>query len=262
MLVGTNKGIYLNTSKESIYEEEGSKESYASGQQGEDHRQNEQIPHALDHHKDVVKVERHHQIVDRERQSVHSRRGGRQEAHPPPVIVLGAEQRVGQNDADLAGGDQQDQQDREEEPEEVVPIAHPHGGEEEVQLHEDHAERNQTAHGDERETADVPRLRRDLARNRAGGDGRLVGGASEPAESAENDEREGETEPNRDEFEDGEERDRGGGVIGGEESVLHGVDAEDHAGEQRAGEDDGSLEVDAAPAAIEVQRDVAVGEAH
>ena len=178
------------------------------------------------------------------------------------MIVLCAEQRVGQHDANLARGHQQDQQHGEEEPEEVVPVAHPHGGQEEVQLHEDHAERHQAPHQNQRESADVPRLRRDLARDRAGGDGRLVGGSAQSAERAEHDEREGEAEPDGDELEDGEKRDGGGGVVGGGERVLQAVDAEDHGGEERAGEEDGALEVHAAPAAVEEERDVAVEEAH
>ena len=178
------------------------------------------------------------------------------------MIVLCAEQRVGQHDANLARGHQQDQQHGEEEPEEVVPVAHPHGGQEEVQLHEDHAERHQAAHQDQRQLADVPGLRRDLARDRAGGDGRLVDGSAQRAERAEDDEREGETEPDGDELEDGEEGDGGGGVVGGGERVLQPVDAEDDGGEERAGEEDGALEVDAAPAAVEEEGDAAVEEAH
>lgn len=136
------------------------------------------------------------------------------------MIVLGAENRIDDDDGDLSSGDDDDEEDEEQKPEEVVSLSHPQRRQEEEELDEHDSEGNDASDENHRQRAQVPRLRRNLARNGGGGDGRLEERMRERTVRAEDDERQREAEPDEDELDEGPQRNHRDAVLRGREDLL------------------------------------------
>ena len=76
----------------------------------------------------------------------------------PPAVVLTAELEVAQHNGDLRAGDHQDHKHQAKEAEEVVELVQPHGGEDEEELDEDSAKRQNASNQDAKHRVHVPRL--------------------------------------------------------------------------------------------------------
>ena len=74
------------------------------------------------------------------------------------MVVLGAELEVAEDDGDLGAGDDEDDEDEAQEAEEVVELVQPHAGQDEEQLDEDRAERQNAADEHAEGRVHVPRL--------------------------------------------------------------------------------------------------------
>lgn len=86
----------------------------------------------------------------------------------PPAVVLAAELEVAQYYCDLCACDDQYHKDQAQEAEEVVELVEPHGGEDEEELDEDCAERQNASNQDAKHRVHVPWLLRYLPGNLVG----------------------------------------------------------------------------------------------
>ena len=81
---------------------------------------------------------------------------GRQRA--PPVVVLGAELEIAEDDGDLRAGDDEDDKHKAQEAKEVVELVQPHAGQDEEELNEDRAKGQDAANEHAEGWVHVPRL--------------------------------------------------------------------------------------------------------
>ena len=91
-----------------------------------------------------------------------------QEAAPPPVIILGAQVKVAQQDGRLRARDDEDQVDEEQEAVHVVDVRGPDRVQDEKELDENAAKGEDSAHDDAGDGLRVEALVRDLAGNLVG----------------------------------------------------------------------------------------------
>ena len=210
----------LHTTEHLCDEDKGCDKPNRSEQHRQRHAEDKQIPRQLRHHHETVQLDHVSQVIEREEESVDA--GGRRsrKTDPPPMIVLRAENRIDNDDGNLSGRDHDDDEDDEQEPEEIVSLSHPQRRQEEEELDEHDAERNDASDQNHRQRAQIPRLRRDLARNGGGGDGWLEERMRERTIGSEDHERERETDPDEDELDEGPQRNHGDAVLRGREHLL------------------------------------------
>ena len=103
-----------------------------------------------------------HEVVYAVDEQVEGGEAGCQEGPPPPVVVLGAEVEVAEQDGRLGASDEQNDEDEEEEAVHVVDLRGPDRVEDEEELDEDAAEGEDAAHDDARDGLCVNTLVRDL----------------------------------------------------------------------------------------------------
>lgn len=151
------------------------------------------------------------EIIHRVQPNVGRAATTRNETSPPPVVVLGAELEVGQNDGDLDASDNKDDEDEQQEPEDVVVAVEPDSGEDEEELEEDSAEGEDAGEGDRGVGLHVPRLIRNMARNSSRCDRNGDGFRAISENSADEHERNGDEEPQAD---DGDHRQEWDGTRG------------------------------------------------
>lgn len=108
-------------------------------------------------------------------EQIDRRKARREEGSPPPVVVLGAQVKVAQQNRRLRAGDDQDQKHQKQKAKHVVHLAGPERVQDEEQLDEDAAEGQDAAHDDAGHGLGVDRLVRDLARDLVGADRVLEG---------------------------------------------------------------------------------------
>lgn len=83
----------------------------------------------------------------------------------PPAVVLAAELEVAQHYGDLCACDDQDHKHQAKEAEEIVKLVEPHGAEDEEELNEDSAKRQNASNQDAEHRVHVPWLFRYLPGN-------------------------------------------------------------------------------------------------
>ena len=83
-------------------------------------------------------------------------------ASPPPV-VFAAQLEIAEHDGDLGTGDEQDDEHQAQEAEEVVELVQPHGGEDEEQLDEDGAKRQDASDQNAEQRVHVPGHRKTVS---------------------------------------------------------------------------------------------------
>ena len=88
-----------------------------------------------------------------------------EERSPPPVIILGAKMKVGQENGRLRTRHDQNDKDEEEEAEHVIGLMRPDAVQDEEELDEDAAERQNSTHDDAGNRTRVDGLFGDLTRN-------------------------------------------------------------------------------------------------
>lgn len=151
------------------------------------------------------------------------------------MVILTAKLEVAQHDRDLRAGDDEDEEHDEEEAEDVVELVQPDGGQDEEQLDEDRAERQDAPDQNGEHRAHVPGLLRDLARDLVRAHGVLGGGLLEAEVAPDEDERDRDAEPQEDQGEHGAEGDGPRGLLPPDEAVEDEEGAEDDAREEERG---------------------------
>ncbi|WOO77647.1 uncharacterized protein LOC62_01G001215 [Vanrija pseudolonga] len=177
--------------------------------------------------------------------TVHKHPEGTAAAHeeraPLPAVLLGAEDKVHEQDADGGRRQSDDEECQEEEAERVVSSVAKQAREHKVELDKRRAEGEDTANDSRRNRLEVPRDGRDLSWDRV--DAHRVREATvlHAEEVACNGERQREQEPEQKDGEDGAER-HGAGCLGKDkEQVEHADDRKRHNREQRGREDEVGL---------------------
>lgn len=159
------------------------------------------------------------EVVDAVAGQVEGREPAGQEAAPPPVVILSTEVEVAEEDGGLGAGDDQDDVHQEQEPVHVVNLRGPDGVENEEELDEDAAERENSAHDDSGDRLCVDALVWDLSGDLVGSDWLLDHRLPEAEVSADEGEGDGHAEPERQQRHQREERDRGGASVVPENQV-------------------------------------------
>jgi len=104
-------------------------------------------------------------VEDGVEEEIEPRRSASEIGAPPPMIVFAAELEVAHDDRDLCARNDEDDKDYEQEAEDVEELVAPDGAEDEEELDEDSAERQDAAHQHAQHRAHVPHLVRDLPRD-------------------------------------------------------------------------------------------------
>jgi len=120
-----------------------------------------------------------------------------QKTPPPPVIILRTQMEVAEQDGGLGAGDDQDHKHEEQESIHVINLTGPNTVEDEEQLDEDASEGEDPAHDDAGDGLGVDGLVRDLPGDLVGAHRLLHRGLPEPEVSADEGERHGDAEPER-----------------------------------------------------------------
>eukprot|EP00754_Rhynchopus_humris_P007414 Rhum_TRINITY_DN13446_c1_g1::Rhum_TRINITY_DN13446_c1_g1_i1::g.60475::m.60475 len=211
-----------------------------------------------------VRLQRQHRlvVVNAVQEDPESHPSGDNDAPPPPPVVLEHEHEVHDDERDLRGSEQDGERADGQEAEDVVHHALPHAQEDEAQLDEGGAERDQPGDNQEDRQLEVPTLGRHLARElrelRHGVDAQ----PPKPEPCAQDHERERDAEPQSHHLNDLEDRCRVRALPGRVDVQLH----EDPQREQHAGVQEPADEHELPPLVVEhVQahaRDHAVGDRH
>jgi len=159
-----------------------------------------------------------------------------QKTSPPPVIILRTQMEVAEQDGGLGAGDDQDHKHEEQKSIHVINLTGPNTVEDEEQLDEDASEGEDPAHDDARDGLGVDGLVRDLPGDLVGAHRLLHRGLPEPEVSADEGERHGDAEPERQQRHQREEGDGGGGSLVPQHQVQHEEVAEHDAGAQHRGQ--------------------------
>ena len=104
-------------------------------------------------------------VVDRVKVHVDGGAGAREERHPLPAVVLGVEHKVGGDDGDARGDEEENDVGHEQEAVDVVVLVVPERGEEKVDLDKDAGERQQATGARDDGRRHVPRLVGQVARH-------------------------------------------------------------------------------------------------
>lgn len=135
--------------------------------------------------------------MDAVQEEIKGGKAGSEERPPPPVIVLGAEVEIGQEDGGLGAGHDQDDEDEEEKAEHVVGLMRPDAVQNEEKLDEDAAEGQDAAHHDAGQRPRVDRLFGDLTRNLIRPDGMFDRAFLKAEIGADEGQRHGDADPQR-----------------------------------------------------------------
>lgn len=200
-------------------------------------------------------------VRDRMQEDVERAGAGGQERAPVPVVVLGAEQEVDEEDCDRGGRGDHEAVAEEEEAEHVVHLAEPDGAHDEVELDEDGAEGEEADEQHGRDRAQVGCRRGDLARDLVCAHGRRDGGLPEAEPGAGEGEGDGDDEPDQHDDEHRREGHGAAGALEPEEEIEEEEGCEDQAGDEKRGQCDVELPALAAEGLVDARRDVAADEA-
>jgi hypothetical protein len=121
-------------------EPETSEKSYRTGQQEEQKHHNQCVAKIQKGRRRILDLQFGHKVVTTVDEQVNGRKTGREERTPPPMIVLGAQMEVAQQNCRLRTRDDQNDKDQKEKAKHVVHLIRPQRVENEEQLDEDAAE--------------------------------------------------------------------------------------------------------------------------
>jgi len=176
-------------------EPEGGEESNSSGEKKENKGQEERVSEVENRRRRALDRQLRKEVVNAIEKEVDCGKAGGQEGSPPPMVILGAKMKVGQEDGSLGTRDDEDDKDEEEKAEHVIGLMRPNAVENEEELNEDAAEGEDAAHDDSRERARVDGLVGDLARDLVCPHGMLDRALLEAEIRADEGQRHGHTEP-------------------------------------------------------------------
>lgn len=158
-------------------------------------------------------------------------RGARaEEGAPPPVVVLGAQVEVAQQDRRLRTRDHQDHEDQEQEAEHIVHLARPQGVEYEEQLYKDATEGQNSSHDDAGYRLRVQGLLGDLPRDLVGAHWMVQDPLSEAEVGPDERQRHRHSKPQGEQRHQRRERHRGRRVLTPQHQVHHEEQRENNAG--------------------------------
>jgi len=178
--LGLQRLIDLHGRVDQPCEPEASAEADRPGEHEEGEGGEQHVPEVQDARHQLADLELREEVEPSIQEEVQRRGPRREVGPPPPVVVLTAELEVAEHDRDLSAGDDEDDKHQEEEAKNVVELVQPDGGEDEEELDENRAERQDATDQDGEEWVHVPGLLRDLSWDLVGFDWRLHGGFLEP----------------------------------------------------------------------------------
>lgn len=117
--------VHLDHAVDLADEPEAGEEAYRARKQEEQKDHNERVAKVQEGGRSVLNLQLRGKVVTAVDEQIHGRKARRQEGSPPPVIVLGAEVEVAQQDGRLRAGDHEDQKDQKQEAKHVVHLAGP-----------------------------------------------------------------------------------------------------------------------------------------
>lgn len=155
--------VHLHDAVDLANEPEASEESYRTGQQEEQEHHDQRVAKVQEGRGGVLDLQLGGEVVATVDEQIDRRKAGCQERSPPPVVVLGAQMEIAQQDGRFRAGDDQNQEHQKQKAEHVVHLAGPERVQDEEQLDEDATEWQDAAHDDAGDRLGVDRLVRDLA---------------------------------------------------------------------------------------------------
>lgn len=132
--------IYFHDAIDAPHEPEASHETYGPCQQEEQEDHNESVTEVQESRSGILDVQFCHEIVTAVDEEVTGSGTGTEESAPPPVIVLGAQMEVAEQDRCLRAGDHEYHEHEEQESEHVVHLTGPKRVKNEEQLNKDTSE--------------------------------------------------------------------------------------------------------------------------
>lgn len=167
-MVRTELLVHLHHAVDLADEPEASEETYRASQQEEQKDHDQRVAKVQEGRGGVLDLQLGREVVATVDEQIDRGESRRQERSPPPVVVLGTQVEIAQQDGRLRAGDDQNQEHQKQKAEHVVHLAGPERVQDEEQLDEDATERQDTAHDDAGDRLGVDRLVRDLARDLVG----------------------------------------------------------------------------------------------
>lgn len=213
-------------------EKEGGKETNGSRHNEEQEHNDERVAKVEKHAGGIGQAELGLKVVDAVDEEIDGGEARGDEASPPPVVVLGTEVEVAEENGGLRAGDDENEKHEEEKSEHVVRGAGPNGTHDEVELNEDAAEGQNASHYNTGDGLGVHGLLWDLTRNLVGPHRVLYGPFAESEERPDEGERHGDPDPQGDQSKESAEGNRCRASLGPEYQIHHEEETEHDARHQ------------------------------